>query len=349
MKPVDKIYDAYFNGWGEEFGQKVRDRIHWICEQAKGTKVLDVGCSQGITSILLGREGKIVTGLDLIQESIDFANEKLKEEEDVTQQQVTFKQSNFMLEDFSGEKHDAIILSEVLEHITQPENMIEKAISLLSDKGRLVITVPFGINDFFDHKKTYYIQDLIKLIPHDFSISTIEVLGKWVGLTVSKTTETDTNYQELLDLCERSFYDIERALINENTKLKSNLKNLTEQKGLFSNKAYMLENQNQKLQQKLDTHKQNEQQLELKHKEIEALKKQYASTSAELVAFKKSAGNHKTASEKNRKLLIESLNSEEVALKQLKNWMSRYERLSNAKLVKLMIKFWAIRRKILGK
>ena len=140
-KPLDRITEAYYNGMGEEFGKKVRERIHWICSQAKGEKILDVGCSQGITSILLGREGKNVLGIDLNDEAIEFAKKSLENESEITKKYVKFKVANFMDYDFKDEKFDSIILAEILEHLTDPERFIEKASKLLSQDGRVIITV----------------------------------------------------------------------------------------------------------------------------------------------------------------------------------------------------------------
>ena len=65
----DRITEAYFGQMGDELGRSSRERIHWICSHATGARVLDVGCSQGISANLLGREGKIVTGVDVARRS----------------------------------------------------------------------------------------------------------------------------------------------------------------------------------------------------------------------------------------------------------------------------------------
>ena len=95
-KKTDAIYEAYMGDMDKDFTRKVRERIHWICNHVQGSNVLDVGCSQGITSILLGRENKSVIGLDVEQRCIDFANESLKTESAVVQGKVLFKQEDFI-------------------------------------------------------------------------------------------------------------------------------------------------------------------------------------------------------------------------------------------------------------
>ena len=72
-KHDDKIYDAYYSEKNTLFKKKVRERVHWICSNATGEFVLDIGCSQGIAPIILGREGKNVLGIDISENAINDA------------------------------------------------------------------------------------------------------------------------------------------------------------------------------------------------------------------------------------------------------------------------------------
>ena len=44
-------------------GDWLRRRIDWMAEEARGPRVLDVGCSEGILGVLLARRGLSVTGV----------------------------------------------------------------------------------------------------------------------------------------------------------------------------------------------------------------------------------------------------------------------------------------------
>ncbi|UOK57815.1 hypothetical protein MGI18_26475 [Bacillus sp. OVS6] len=55
---IDRVNEAYYGALGTDFSKKTRERINWIVTHVLGSKVLDIGCSQGINAILLGREGK---------------------------------------------------------------------------------------------------------------------------------------------------------------------------------------------------------------------------------------------------------------------------------------------------
>lgn len=214
-KPLDRITEAYFGELGEAFSEKVRNRIHWVCENAKGETILDVGCSQGITSILLGREGKKVIGVDLLKEAIDYANEMLLKEEEATKGLVEFKAANFMQLDFGNQRFDSILFGEVLEHVTDPERFIKKAFTLLNHNGSIIITLPFGINDYFDHKKTYYLMDLLSFSNDSGVIQEIKFFGKWVGAILKKKGEEKSTISigsELVSRLEEAFFTVEKDL-----------------------------------------------------------------------------------------------------------------------------------------
>ncbi|MGL5903881.1 MAG: methyltransferase domain-containing protein, partial [Cetobacterium sp.] len=198
---------------------------------------------QGIASIILGREGKKVLGIDLLNESIEFAKTSLQNEEESTRNNVRFETSNFMNYDFKDEKYDSILITEVLEHVTDPKSFIQKAEKYLVDQGRIVISVPFGINDYFDHKKTYYVYDLLELVKDNFEVSEIKIMGKWIGIVVKKGT-FDVDYKEQLKKLEDGFYNLERELLEfdkrSKQKIDTNYKNylLSNEKLIECNNKY---------------------------------------------------------------------------------------------------------------
>ena len=164
---MDRIFEAY-NGTGgfkPEFIRKTRERLHWTCSQVWGRKALDVGCSQGIGPILLGRMGIDVLGVDVNPEAIAFAKKELEKEPDGVRRKV-----RFVCEDFVQFKNDewaqvdAIVMGEVLEHLVRPADFIGRAFQLLKPAGRLVVTVPFGINDDPDHRQTFYLTSVYSFL-----------------------------------------------------------------------------------------------------------------------------------------------------------------------------------------
>ena len=213
-KNVDRITEAYNGAFGMPFAKINRDRIHWLCSEAKGEKILDVGCSQGIASIILAREGKKVTAIDICQESIDFALNSLDCEDVVTRENVSFVCTDFITHSENGETYDCVIMSEVLEHLADPERFIKRANEILTTDGVFVVTVPFGINDYHDHKRTYYITELHGQISKQFCISNTFFYDKpngvnciWMGLVGKKLLEP----RESVKMCDKLFAKAERA------------------------------------------------------------------------------------------------------------------------------------------
>lgn len=212
----DRIMDAYYGRMGESFMRKTQERIHWVCAQAQGQTILDVGCSQGIGPILLAREGKTVVGVDSDPAAVNVAIDYLAMEPDAVQKRLTFLNADFMNANLAGRKFDVVVMSEVLEHLVNPASFVEMAASLLQEGGRLVVTVPFGINDFIDHKHTFYLFEPYRMMNRWFEVVDVKIFGRWIGL-VGKRRKVSLNESSavkpdaaLLRLCESAFYDIER-------------------------------------------------------------------------------------------------------------------------------------------
>jgi len=150
--PADRISELYRGEiFTEETARIARDRIHWMCAQCDGEKVLDVGCSQGITAILLAREGLSVTAIDTHPEAIPFARQALEGETALVQSRITLIETD--LASLPEEAaFDTIILGEVLEHQALPERFLRSAMTRLNPGGRLVITTPFALHPHPDHK-----------------------------------------------------------------------------------------------------------------------------------------------------------------------------------------------------
>ncbi|MBO1005558.1 class I SAM-dependent methyltransferase [Pseudogracilibacillus auburnensis] len=313
-KLEDKIYDAYYSNTNREFRQKVRERIHWICENVSGNIVLDIGCSQGITSILLGREGKKVFGIDLSESAINDATENLKKENEETQKLVDFQKENLMLYNFK-ERYDCVILGEVLEHINDVQSFFSKATAQVKDNGRVIVTTPFGINDFIDHKRTFYLHDFLSFQSDVLKIVDIKFLGKWIGVIYQKSpniTDIEFDHHLLLEF-EQNIYKIEREYLEKQLQLRN--KNLAMKKQIDEAK-----NKNKELRENVD--------------------------------YKKKLLIEKAEKVKIQKELIEQYNREEQLIqeqrelsRQYEILQHRYNNIKNSTLGKFTLKYWNWRNK----
>ncbi|WP_153463373.1 methyltransferase domain-containing protein [Sediminibacillus terrae] len=330
-KPLDRISEAYFNKMGSGFGEKVRKRVHWICENAFGESILDVGCSQGITSILLAREGKKVLGIDLLKESIEHAEDLLSDEAQTTIENVDFKIANFMNYDFGEKKYDTIIFGEILEHIADPHRFINRASTLLREDGRIIVTVPFGINDYFDHKKTYYLEGLLRLQNDKLELDDVVFLGNWVGtiLTVKNNQEKGNKFNlELLKEFETKIYDRERDFLNQIAILKSEVDKENKLEKELYELTQELREKNELIKEKVATIEELEEKNKILKKELYGTKnanyeerknvlKQVDNLKAEIASLQEKLRKYSLLYEKQKKVMDEnkSLNELEIALK----------------------------------
>lgn len=103
----------------------------------KQAKVLDIGCGNGNISRALGSIGYLVTGVDIDETSVETAKSL-----------NTFSNVNFKVYDANafalGDEFDAIVCSEVLEHLTTPEDLVASIYRILKPGGVFVATVPNG-------------------------------------------------------------------------------------------------------------------------------------------------------------------------------------------------------------
>jgi 2-polyprenyl-3-methyl-5-hydroxy-6-metoxy-1,4-benzoquinol methylase len=117
-------------------------RLDFIVDAIKNLKkddikILDIGCGNGNISLALGSLGYNVTGVDIDRTSIENAR-KIN----------TFKNVQFNVLDANAfdvkDEFDAIVCSEVLEHLENPSELVQSIFSILKKDGILVATVPNG-------------------------------------------------------------------------------------------------------------------------------------------------------------------------------------------------------------
>lgn len=124
--------------------QHVEDfkRLDFIVSQTskynKATsKVLDIGCGNGNISLALGSLGFNVRGIDVDATSIQTATNT-----------NTFANVAFEVADANKftitDEYDVVICSEVLEHLTHPQELVQSAYRILKPGGIMIVTVPNG-------------------------------------------------------------------------------------------------------------------------------------------------------------------------------------------------------------
>lgn len=120
--------------------QKRVDFIESVIKKSVGSsgRILDVGCGNGVISRHLGRAGFNVLGIDVSDKTIETAKSL------TNLPNVQFMKMSAEALVASGEKYDAVICSEVLEHLHQPGSLLQVLYQSLTENGKLIVTVPNG-------------------------------------------------------------------------------------------------------------------------------------------------------------------------------------------------------------
>jgi SAM-dependent methyltransferase len=140
-------YEKYFRShYGSSFSERdVVDYQRWFATQwriiqrkaplGRAVRILEIGSGTGGFFSILSRGASIdYTGIELDPEACDFANDHFG---------TTVFQNISLLDIPNSEKYDFIYAFEVLEHLDNPSEAVEKIYALLNPGGIFCGTTPF--------------------------------------------------------------------------------------------------------------------------------------------------------------------------------------------------------------
>ena len=153
----DKNYIEYLKEDSYGYKKRLKYLSDYILNNKKIKNVLEIGCGTGFG--LLYPMAKIFKnisfyGEDVDKQSINFANKKNY------LSNLVFRTSNTYKHEF---KYDIIIISEVLEHVEKPQELLIDVRSNLSESGVLLITLPNGYGPFEIISTFMRVLDYLKL------------------------------------------------------------------------------------------------------------------------------------------------------------------------------------------
>lgn len=110
--------------------------IDLIQEAASGEcwDILDVGCSAGYLGEYLVAQGHRVTGIDITQEAVDTAKKFLTDAHCMKVEEYFDRYPNI--------KFDVIIFGDVLEHVTNAEEVLRMSATALKPNGKVIASIP---------------------------------------------------------------------------------------------------------------------------------------------------------------------------------------------------------------
>jgi 2-polyprenyl-3-methyl-5-hydroxy-6-metoxy-1,4-benzoquinol methylase len=136
---LQEIYgEVSDRGYFYAYDNRRRHALQLITESvAPGARVLDIGAAQGNFSLQLAESGFDVTWNDLRAELADYV--RLKYERGLLQ----FAVGNAFELDFP-QPFDAVLITEIIEHVAHPDEFLAKVAGLLRPGGFIVMTTPNG-------------------------------------------------------------------------------------------------------------------------------------------------------------------------------------------------------------
>jgi len=142
---IKKYLQNYYQDSSLEQHSKAQDlktslkleRIEEIIKFNKTDIILDIGCSRGYLLKQISNRIRKGVGVDISKEVVELAK---KENKKGNIQFFSYDGNDLSL---LQNKFDKILLIDVLEHVFEPDKMLENIFNLLNDNGQLVIEVPF--------------------------------------------------------------------------------------------------------------------------------------------------------------------------------------------------------------
>ncbi len=137
------------------FGNERKEMISFLPKD--GFLYLDIGCGTGSFGKVLKNQFRqaVVYGVEPNEEAFKKAKENLDFAINDTVENA--------LDYFNSLKFDAIILNDVLEHLQNRENVLKKLQNLLSDNGKIIISLPnlryYKVLYHLIFQKDFYYQD----------------------------------------------------------------------------------------------------------------------------------------------------------------------------------------------
>lgn len=132
---IEKKYASHYTGFRVDafFVRRITDELRHRLGPAMGKagKILDVGCGNGEFIQAAQQEGHECVGIDVSKAAVELC----------TRKGFDAVEGDFLSHSFA-KKFDLITLWDVMEHLRHPRRFAERAASLISTTGSLVLKIP---------------------------------------------------------------------------------------------------------------------------------------------------------------------------------------------------------------
>lgn len=122
-------------------------------------EIIELGCHIGFNLLELARAGHVVTGVEVSETLITEARRRVAALPPEIAARITLVQG--FIEDLPEEKkYDTVILTETLEHVMDPAEVVAKAARLTAKGGRVFVSAPTERVGTFSHVRGVAPEDL---------------------------------------------------------------------------------------------------------------------------------------------------------------------------------------------
>jgi 2-polyprenyl-3-methyl-5-hydroxy-6-metoxy-1,4-benzoquinol methylase len=116
--------------------------------------------------------------------------------------------------------YDTVIVGHVLEHDPDPAGLIETLESLLTEDGRMLISVSYGYQPSADHHHSFYFDNLYTLISRHLGVADLRMLSGSLTCVAVRRPEsafefgrrTVTMIEDVLEVVQHENHDLKAEL-----------------------------------------------------------------------------------------------------------------------------------------
>lgn len=132
---------AYYGQSGGKFSPLLESAVRLLASRRvrylarglpQGARILDVGCGRGVGLGQLADRGLRVCGFDISTEAVEGCDERAEIK----------VASNLQQAEFPAESFDRIVIWHVLEHVSDPDELLKETHRLLRPGGSVIVAIP---------------------------------------------------------------------------------------------------------------------------------------------------------------------------------------------------------------
>lgn len=134
----------------------------------EGIKILDIGCSSGVITQFIARQGGTVVGIDVDKNAIKMAANDSKDLKN-----LSFKLASGITLPFRNNSFDIVLCNQVYSFISNPSKMIKEIYRVLRMEGFCLFTGDNLLNPI----ETMYGLPFLRWLPKEFSKGILKIMG----------------------------------------------------------------------------------------------------------------------------------------------------------------------------